>query len=270
MIKPLVLLAALSLAGCAHSASHDGQMACQPLPGIPDASLLLFGEMHGSAEAPALVADVACALSESRRVAVGLEYPSKDQPLLDAYLASDGAAAGQSKLLDTRFWEKGKDGRSSIAMLQLIERIRQLRNQRHRIELFAFDDQPGTELERNVAIADGIRRFHDAHPGTTIVALMGNVHAMQEPIGSDGEQMLPSGLLLSNLDPVSILVQYPKGTIWACMPDCGVHELEPRTVSQQPPGFKQGASLQGYSHSYLLPSITASRPAIDSSKEQTP
>ena len=263
MLKFLALIAILSLSACGHYPGRDTQDTCHEIVGLPQGNLLLFGEIHGSVEAPALIENISCSLSKSQPVAVGLEYPSSDQNLILAYLASGGTTADKEKLLDTYFWQKNIDGRSSTAMLQLIERIRTLKNAGHQIDLFAFDDQPGTELERNVAIANGIRRFHTSHPKVKIVALMGNVHAMQAPMGSGEERMLPSGYLLKDLEPVSILVQYPKGTIWACFSgDCRIHDLAPRTVSSDPPGFRSGASLQGYSHSYLLPSITASPPAI--------
>ncbi|MGN2248020.1 hypothetical protein ACFWZ3_15150 [Frateuria sp. GZRR35] len=72
----------------------------------------------------------------------------------------------------------------------------------------------------------------------------------------------PSGYLLADLEPVSILVTYPKGSIWACMPDCRIHDLSPRTPVPGPPGFKKGATLGGYGYMFLLGSITASPPAI--------
>ena len=225
--------------------------------------MLLFGEMHGSLEAPKLISDLACSLSKSHETAVGLEIDSRDQPKIDVYLNSPGATEDVEKLTSSYFWQKGKDGRSSAAMLDLIENIRQLRIEGHPVSVFAFDDQPGSELERNVAIANGIRRFHSTHPNVQIIALMGNVHAMQAEMTTSDGPLVPSGALLSDLNPVSILITYPSGTIWACMPDCGVQNLTPRKPALGPSGFKDGAPLSSYSHSFLLSSITASPPAVE-------
>src|SRR5690606_36316942 len=107
-----------------------------------------------------------------------------------------------------------------------------------------------------------IRRFHATHPKVQIIALMGNVHAMQAQMTTSDGPRVPSGSILADLNPVSILITYPAGTIWACMPTCGIHELTPRNTPTGPSGFKEGAPLGGYSHSFLLPSITASPHAV--------
>ncbi|EIL88112.1 hypothetical protein UU9_13388 [Rhodanobacter fulvus Jip2] len=237
-------------------------MNCSEPDGLPRGKLLLFGEMHGSKETPALIAQLACFLSKHQEVAIGLEIPSRDQPLIDAYLASRGTNASREKLMSSVFWKTDRDGRSSAAMFELIDAIRDLKEHGRAIDLFAFDDQPGTTLERNVAIANGIRRFVKEHREAKVVALMGNIHAMQDPMNIGKEKLVPSGYLLKDLTPISILVTYPKGTIWACMPDCRKHDLSPRTPVAGPAGFKNGATLDGYSRMFLLNSITASPPAI--------
>lgn len=263
MIKTIAFLAALVLSPGSYAAQpstwHED---CPPLDGLPQGKLLLFGEMHGSKEAPALIARLACAVSKHEEMAVSLELPSREQQRLDAYLASPGAKADRKKLMGSAFWQTDKDGRSSAAIFELIDAVRILRKHGRAIDLFAFDEQPGTTLERNVAIAHGIRGFRERHPDTKVIALMGNIHAMQEPLDFGEEKLRPSGYLLKDLEPVSILLTYPKGSIWACMPDCRIHDLSPRTPVPGPPGFKKGATLSGYSHMFLLGSITASPPAV--------
>ena len=235
---------------------------CSQIQGTPDGELLLFGEMHGSIEAPALIVQLACFLSRSQHVAVGLELPSKDQSLIDAYLVSNGTSSDQQKLTSSEFWQFGRDGRSSSAMLKLIENIRVLKKRGHPTDLFAFDDQPGTKLERNIAIANGIRRFHTSHPTTKIIALMGNIHAMEDPIHLGGREVVPSGSLLHDLHPTSILIAYPRGTIWACMPTCGSHDLKAVGGETGALGFREGSPMGGYTYTYYLRSITASPPAV--------
>lgn len=193
---------------------------------------------------------------------MGLEIPSGEQPLIDTYLMSRGTEADKKKLTSSDFWQRGWDGRSSSAMLGLINGVRTLKERGAPIVIFAFDDQPGTELDRDIAIANGIRRFHDSHPSKQIVALMGNVHAMQESITIGPETIVPSGKLLKDLRPISILVAYPKGSVWSCMPDCGVHEIPAANSFTGSLGFGVGAPPpKGYDYTYSLSSITASPPA---------
>lgn len=266
-LLPAIALAALCLVSACgrREAARAAAADCPAIAGVPDAPLLLFGEMHGSKEAPALISRLACAISATQEVAVGLEMPSRDQPLLDAFMASGGTGNDVRQLIASDFWQKGRDGRSSAAMLKLIEDVRALKQAGRPVALFAFDDQPGTELERNVAIANGVRRFREAHPDTRIIALMGNIHAMQEAMWAGEEMLTPSGKLLADLQPVSTLVSYPAGTVWACMPTCGIHAL-PAPRGETAPGFHDGAAPGGYSRIFGLPSLTASPPAVEQKK----
>jgi len=262
MFKFFVALLAITLAACAHGPQQAISTGnCTLQQGLPAGKLLLFGEMHGSIEAPKLISDLTCSLSKSEEIAVGIEIPSQDQQLIDNYMNSRGTKTDVEALTSGYFWQKGRDGRSSAAMLRLIEDIRALREEGHAIYLFAFDDQPGAKLERNVAIATGIRRFHAAHPDTKIIALMGNIHAMQSEMTTSDGVLVPSGSLLHDLHPVSVLITYPAGTIWACMPTCGTQSLTPRSPKPGA-GFMLGAPLDGYSYSFQLSSITASPPAM--------
>ena len=187
-ITALIIFMTL-LAGCIDGPDRHG-VQCRDIGELPGGHLLLFGEMHGSIEAPALIADVACHLSLSGDVTIGLEIPATEQAQIDDYLASAGTA----------------------------------------------------------------------------VAFMGNIHAMQEKFVVEDFSMTPAGQLLEDLSPTSILITYPKGTVCACMPDCGVHDVAPRNPINGPSGFREGASMTGYSHTYLLGSITASPPASEGSK----
>ena len=258
----IALAACFLLPACGRGeAAHAAAVDCPAIAGVPDAPLLLFGEMHGSQETPVLIHAVACHVSASEDVAVGLEMASEDQPLLDAFMAGNGTADDVQKLLASDFWQMGGDGRSSMAMLGLIEDLRALKQAGRPVALFAFDDQPGTKLERNVAIANGLRRFHGAHPNVRIIALTGNVHAMQESMWAGETMLTPSGKLLADLHPVSVFVSYPAGTIWACTPACGVQTLK-AARGEATPGFHAGSPMGGYSRTYRLASITASPPAV--------
>ncbi len=265
MLKFLAILLAIALSACGHKPNPSIASKSCPTPlGIPNGKLLLFGEMHGSIEAPNLISNIACSLSSSEDVAVGLEIPSQDQPLIDKFLESQGTSADITALTSSEFWQKGKDGRSSKAMLQLIKDIRSLRENGRSIQIFAFDDQPNSTLERNIAIANGIRRFQATHKNMRIIALMGNIHAMQGGITTENGPLITSAMLLSDLNPVSITITNPAGTIWACKPDCGIQSLTPRNQTERSPGFNASTAIGGYSYSYHLASITASPPAVQS------
>lgn len=262
---PVLVLATLfMLSACNRGeAVPAAAVDCTAIQGAPEAPLLLFGEMHGSKEAPELIRGVACDVSASEAMAVGLEVPSGDQPLFDAYMASHGTADDVRRLIASEFWQKSRDGRSSAAMLELIEGLRALKQAGRPVSLFAFDEQTSIDMDRNAAIADGVRRFHAANPKTRIIALMGNAHAVQSS-GQIGERTwVSSGSLLADLHPVSVLVSHPAGTIWACMAGgCGIKTI-PAKGEETAPGFHEGSATGGYSRTYRLASLTASLPAAE-------
>jgi hypothetical protein len=202
-------------------------------------------------------------LAASRAVAVGLEIPTAEQPFIDTYLTSRGTASDRRELTRSAFWQRDHDGRSSVAMLRLIDDVRVLKDRGTAVDVFAFDEQPGTALQRDVAIANGIRRFSERHPGTQIVALMGNLHASREPVVLGNDTIVPSGKLLDDLRPVSIAVAWPKGTVWACIPDCGIHEIDAAKSVAAEQGLRKDAASSRYDYIYSLLSITAAPPAIE-------
>lgn len=243
------------------SASHARGTACDAPRGIPAARLVLFGELHGTAESPALVGRVVCAYSEAEPVALGLELPATEQEPIDDYLASNGDAAARERLLSGPFWLHD-DGRSSRAMFGLIRYVRGLKQ--HGLPVAVFTLIParrGNTADDNPDIARTIRAFHHEHPKTRIVALMGNLHAGQAKVSPFGQTLTPAGYLLRDLHPTSILITHPAGTIWACTDSCGSHHVNGDPNEARPTGFHDGAPMRGYSMSYMLPSTTASPPA---------
>ncbi|MCA1791935.1 MAG: hypothetical protein LC667_19435, partial [Thioalkalivibrio sp.] len=182
---------------------------------------------------------------------------------IDIYLASDGSTTSRGKLLSGPFWQQSKDGRSSEAMIVLIEYVRKLKEQDLPLSVFAFDAQISSDENRDAVLAQAIRDFHSLDPSLPVIALMGNVHASQSRIQRGDQLIVTSGSLLQDLSPTSIVLTYGSGTIWACMPDCRVHQVNSSWGKARQPGFTNASPMVGFTSSYLLPSITASPPAVD-------
>lgn len=153
-------LAPLLLAAAVHAASPPG---CQPLPGAdllwskPGARFMLLGEMHGTAETPALFRDLVCAAHSSKRpLVVGLERSVREQSALDAFLAPSHHEAATAALLAESGW-RVFDGRSSRAMLGLLEDLRTFQQNGWIAEVAAFSDtrpgEPQAQGEQRMASA---------------------------------------------------------------------------------------------------------------------
>lgn len=196
-------LATLGLLSLAVSAAHAAPLACGAGPDVDERALaarvLIVGEVHGTAQAPAFVGHLVCRLlQQGRPVILALERDGAEQAGLNGYLASRGEPADAGALLAQRAWSNTdmQDGRSSQAMLHLIEQVRQWRQggqpvgvlamqtDFHEIAPLTTAEPPrlaGPDLDRLSAIND--RSMADKawmtlalNPGYTLVAIAGNYH----------------------------------------------------------------------------------------------
>ncbi|MDQ3370888.1 MAG: hypothetical protein M3680_36175 [Myxococcota bacterium] len=232
---PLILLAACGAKPVPKPPTCDRPIAGLDAHLVPG-RIVWFGEMHGTEESPRFVGDVACHAARGGRVQVGLEIPADEQPRLDRYLRSAGSAADREALVAGTFWSQA-DGRSSVAMVALIERVRTLRGAGAAIELVAYDVlTPG----RDAAMAEAVVQARDA--GAIVVALSGNVHSRRiKGVPWDAELVPTVAHLVARGLPVTTFLDAPAGgTMWACIatadhePTCGVHPNGDRAGSATP------------------------------------
>src|SRR5690606_19888874 len=85
---------------------------------------VVLGEMHGTAEIPAITGELAARWTgggHRQPLLLGLEAAGADQARVERYLASPGSAADRADLLAGAHWtEPVHDGRDSVAMAALI------------------------------------------------------------------------------------------------------------------------------------------------------
>lgn len=234
--------------------------ACDRPEGIPDAKVTLVGEIHGTNEAPELFYRLACATAaRSQGVVVALELPRSLQAPIDSFMASEGREVDRERLLSVGFWSRARqDGRSSIAMITLIDRLRALRRAGFDVQVLAIDEQ--IEGSRDAGMALHISRSVEtsAYP---LVGLMGNYHARKTRGVSWDDEYEPAGYRLLRYSPLNVLVAQTSGSAWVCAPDCGVHRVGDHRFKDQELGYGQDATGSGYDGAYLIPATTASFPA---------
>lgn len=206
---------------------------------------IIFGEMHGTAEAPAIVGQIACALAARReRVLVAVEQKAGDDAALQAAWTQTPAAFAQA-LPATLHWHGRLDGNASLAIRDLLVGLHDLKTRGEPIAIVAFDGErePG-QRERfanlpgqgaNEAMeADNIRRAADAGRYDRILILVGNLHAAKEPVARGGVRFEPMATRLDATENViSLGMVDGGGTAWACQLKPGV-TLEPS--KPLPPG----------------------------------
>lgn len=226
---------------------------CTPVPGaapllaMADRRAFIFGELHGTTQTPALFGDLVCQAAARAPVIVGLEMPESSQAALNAWLASNGGAAARASLLADSFWRMA-DGRSSEAMLALLERLRGMRAAGRRLSLLAFvptvaDAATQTPYER--AMAANWQRALAGAPRARLFVLVGSIHARTAHYRDfDPAAMhLPRAISLT-FGPLSV-----GGSAYNCQQDgCGPHPNGPVAEHMPPRG--------------LIPTPAAGRPTM--------
>jgi Haem-binding uptake, Tiki superfamily, ChaN len=261
------MAASLISAAVVFSPSKAASSPCvDPIPvpqELQSARIVIFGELHGTREAPQFVADYICSLlAASRPVALALEIHRDEQKTLDEFVASDGSAASERQLLGSRHWQSDTpDGRSSAAMLELLRFIRKARAAGFDVSVTAIDDWPA-DRNRDAAQANGIRRIHDANIEKQVVVLIGNYHAKRTAT----QDHTPTASYLKDLNVFTLNINYPKGSMWTCRAqrECGVKTVigVPSLITRtRRIDLSTSIFAPGFDGQYHVLALTASPPA---------
>jgi hypothetical protein len=235
-------------------------------PLIEPGAVLLLGEVHGTVESPRFLGDAACLAARRAPVTVALEIPEDEQPRLDAFLADP--ASSRDALLAGDFWGV-RDGRSSLAMLDLLERLRAERAAGLDVAVLAFDqgDGPRPPGTRDQGMAARIAAAIEAAPGRTFLVYAGNVHTARSRGVRWDPAFEPAGYALAarGVALVSLDVGRHGGGFWACVPDqagrtrCGDHDRPAEPVDRI--WYVELAAIDGYDGTYVVGPTSASPPA---------
>lgn len=141
VIRPPTLLFLAATLGCEQAT--DARLCALPFTfpaAATEARIVMLGDLHGTHETPQLAAELACALARSGTpVTLAIEMPHDEQVALNAYLASDGGDAARGALIARPFWQLRRDGTASVATLEMIDRIRALRQRGAQLSILAID-----------------------------------------------------------------------------------------------------------------------------------
>lgn len=265
----LLALAILLSAGCA--APGTASASCPSIDGLDEVlgrgRVVLLGEIHGTAEVPAFVQAMACrAVARDLSVVVALELPRDEQEAISAFMGSEGGAAGLEAIRSLPFWAReSQDGRTSRAMLDLLEGLRDLRQRGGHAGVLLID-RPGEFSARDRAMAERLAAAAKAHPEALLVALTGNLHSRTDEgsgrMGELVEEALGPGRVLS------LNMVHSGGTSWICeaTAGCGPMKLKGKDeVESDGKGWRitlePESAGPGHDGTFHVGSITASPPA---------
>lgn len=280
-LEPLDAYLARFKQHCVDLAFRPQNAGCAPFAGADELivatnAVILVGELHGTVESPAFVGELVCiALSYGRDITVGLEIPDDEAAAIEAFLVSDGGTEARQALLSEPFWTfEFKDGRQSIAMLDLLDDLRE-----HKVDGAPLDvvllDAVGVD-DRDVAMAERLRDAIEAKPDGLAITLTGNLHNRAVRGVSFDQEYEPMGFLvdeaLGDQRVRSLDVTHSGGIAWVCFQDgsCGERSFE-RNVSEDVATadavpFVQlltERNSQGFDGTYFVGELSAAPPAIE-------
>lgn len=229
-------------------------LACAPPEGAstlldrPE-PVIMIGELHGTAEAPHAVGEIACAAAERGPVVVALELEDTLQPTLDAFMAAPTLDAARATLDGSTLLNRAvQDGRTSVALLDLLTRLHALRASGRDISVHLFQPSSLTRgdgldqawYELNMGFLMG--RARQMRPDARVIGLAGNIHARKTPIDRYPDLGVPAAGHLPARETLSLKIAQQGGFAWNCSADtCGVnpsmasYDAQTRGVILTPP-----------------------------------
>jgi hypothetical protein len=264
--KSADLFQSSSLPQAEHSISCD----------VRNRKLLMIGDYHGSNEIPDFVGNLVKQTSAGRPVRLGLELDAFEQKTIDAYVHSAGTAADRSALLHDGYWSNGQ-GRTSQAIVRLIETVRALKSEGHDVGVFTMvPEYPGDSVIAkaggdtaywNFGIVQSIKaQLKNASPESLIIAFMGNEHFQFVSLDRGNQATVSEQLISDKPYLVNLRVH---GQAWNCSDNgCGVHEVGLSAYTSKYPiasssVIKNTEAVQAW---ISMPILTASPPAREKNK----
>jgi len=201
--------------------------------------VILIGEAHGTAELPRYTGELVCSLLKAgKSVILAIEQDGDEQDGLNRYLRSAGTANDRKILLRGRTWGTYSDGRGSLAMFELVEAMRALRQDGQRVGVLAFRradnlEVPMEEADRarlvaadnalqnrlgDIDMADRILYAAILYRRYVVVVLAGYSHTSTVPYASTDPYFmsyLPMGQVVTSQMPTfTIGVRTGGGEYW--------------------------------------------------------
>lgn len=236
------LVACIAIAASVHSACAANEAAVSP----PDARAecaapegwdsvaarnprhVVFGELHGTEQAPQFVGALACALARhGERVLVAIEQNASDDPALQAAWA---LPAGQfAAALAATAWPDRQDGVGSAAMFAMLVRAHALKSQGLSISVVAFNGMRDAEQARRLAHlpgqgpheaaqAENIARAAESGHFDRVLILVGSLHARTDSVELESVRFDPMARhLAQHAATLSFDMRYGLGTSWNCL-----------------------------------------------------
>jgi len=258
----LLAVLGLGLSIQALQASPVVKRGCLPLEGFDatrKAQVVVFGDMHGTVQSPAVFGQAACLFAQqlgAQRGVIGLELPES----FNAYFSAIGVEPTETVWSRARvdvFWDEFRDGRHSAAMLNLVHQLIELAAQsRGSLRLEALARQP-IDVDGASLLIESMKSFG----ATRALVLIGNAHARMIRMQGQDTEPFAHNVANAGLSLLSLNAQAGGGQVWWCAPECAAH---PFFATPEKGGVKivllPDGDTQPWHGYYYVPQMTLSHP----------
>lgn len=239
---------------------------------------VVFGEHHGTVEAPALISRIVCAEALSgQHLLLAFEHSSwRNTAWQDAWALPH---QDFQEVLPDLGWRGREDGVASEAMFALIAGAHALRANGAKIDIVAFNGaRDDTQRARfadlpsqgphEAAQAENIADAAAREDYDRVIVLVGGLHAMVRATSIGGERFDPMAVRLRSYGSVlSLEMQHGGGEAWNCQRACNANPARADMQSDRQPyiGFDEFPDervREAFDGIYWLGPITASPPAF--------
>ena len=254
----------LSLCLLLLSASLNASASCytELKKTLPGSGVIVFGEYHGTVEAPQFFLDcIREFVAKKEKVSVFLELPVTENQLLSNYGAG---RIDERTLVQSSHW-KIEDGRSSVAMLELLRALRTDLAAGRVASVAGIDQAKGGDYAvRDRDMADN---FMTAYRGQAYsMVLVGNLHARLTKGVPWDPKLKPFAMYVREKvgQMVSLDLRYGAGSAWSCTPKCGPDSMGEHLVGVTLPAVPS-VEIQhtdaAYDGTWYVGQLNASPPA---------
>lgn len=244
---------------------------------------VVFGERHGTVEAPRVFGQIAADLAvQGQRLLIAVELSASGNGDLQA--AWNGPHPAFAERLTTGEWRIRDDGVTSLAMLDMLTQLHALKERGAPIDVVAFNGPRDGEQFRRLHTAnsqagheqmqaENILTAANAGQHDLVLVLVGSLHASRTVIDYVGpDEFEPMAMHLARVGPlVSLAMLTGGGTAWNCIGmasglACREHPVRgldhageaPQLGLGALPGMQRADSYDGY---FWVGQVTASPPA---------
>jgi len=243
-----------------------------------DPDFVVFGESHGTNEAPALIARLVCAeAQQGHRLLLAVEHSSfYNTAWQEAWALPHDAFRAT---LPDLGWRGREDGVASEAMLALVTGAHALKENGAAIDIVAFNgarddaqrarfaDLP-SQGPHEAAQAENIAAAAASKDYDRVIVLVGGLHAMIRSTSIGGPRFEPMAVRLRSYGSVfSLEMQHGGGEAWNCQRACAANRARADMQSDRLPyigldEFPNESLRENFDGIYWLGPISASPPAF--------